>query len=213
MLHIISPLSWWHSHPHHHWPWITSNAINKTAVAAADLSDISAAFSKLWSASYPPEQLQLDVASTRTQVHPCAASWHSWCSHDHDHHYYHQHHQQYQHIEQLHLNSTSTWTRVHHCVASWQQPAPCSDPLDDYNTTYNQRHGKHLYQLVHYASPHCTALVKLHVRIASWRWNAWKISDVSEHSAGAAMHNTCIYQRIWAHLDTMGRLAIAYQRI
>ena len=81
---------------------------------------------------------------------------------------------------------------------------------------YNQCHGKHLYQLVQWTMNnerwtmfimhHHTALVKLHVRIASWRWNAWKISDVSEHSGGAVMHNKCIYQRIWAYLDIMGRL-------
>ena len=136
---------------------------------AADLSDISAAFSKLWAASYPPEQLHLDAASTWTQVHPC--------------------------------------------VASWQQPAPCSDLLDDYNTLHITNFMAnisinmfslciptlHLFNCMYALHPDDGMPGKLLMYLSTQEAQSCTIPA---------------YQRIcWAHLGTMSRLALAYQRI
>ena len=93
---------------------------------------------------------------------------------------------------------------MHHCIASWQQPASCSDPLDDYNTLHITNVMANI-SINLFIMHHCTALVQLHVRIAFWRWNAWKISDVSEHSGGAAMHNTYISAHLLGTLGHYGQ--------
>ena len=103
------------------------------------------------------------------------------------------------HIRQNNCISTQHPPEPRCIPASWQQPAPCSDLLDDYNTLHITNFMANIFINLFFMHPH-TALVQLHVRIASWGWNAWKISDVSEHSGGAAMHNKCIS----AHLGTLG---------